>query len=469
MSENNLQKLMEDFSLEAVPLAGRRPWTEIAAVQVGIVSSLAVLMTGGIVTFMAGFWMGMLAAFIAFIISTVFIYFMGVISFQEGFSSNIISRAYAFGTKGSAIGSLIWAFMIIGFLGLENVLIGNSLLFYFDIEKTTTVNVVMYICMAIFWIVLSLFGIKLVARVAQLTIPLLFIVLIYIVYLLLQEGSLTEVFGFGVMIPDLPTSVGFGIALNATITLAGLISIVATDFNRFARSKQDVLKVSVASGVSMYGLTMFFGAVITYFGHKLTKAYFMNQGMTEIEAIQAAIVNPGITLVLAGGVIGLLAIIFSQAKVQVGNSYEGALALVNLFDVLFKWTPGRAVMVVFANIISLIFIFGNILNYIEMFLAFGSVLLGVWVIIVLTDYYMVKGKLGIGKRGIMQLKDIPDFNINGIVTLVVSTLIGMYVHLQGWFSVPFIISIIIAFVMYTVIAVVEHSRNKVKENAPEIQ
>ncbi|VEF46585.1 cytosine/purines uracil thiamine allantoin permease [Bacillus freudenreichii] len=463
MSENSLQKLMDDFSLESVPKDSRRPWTEIAAVQVGIVSSLAVLMTGGLVTFMAGFWMGMLAAFCAFIISTVFIFFMGMISYSEGYSSNIISRAYAFGTKGSAIGSLIWAFMIIGFLGLENVLIGHSLLFYFGIEKTTAINVIMYILMAVFWIVLSLFGIKLVAKVAQLTIPILFIVLGYIVYLLVEQGNFSEVFSFGVMIPGLPLSAGFGIALNATITLAGLITIVATDFTRFARSKKDVLKVSVSSGVAMYGLTMFFGAVITYFGHTLSKSYFVNQGMSEAEAINAAIVNPGITLVLAGGVIGMLAIIFSQAKVQVGNSYEGALALVNLFDVLFKWTPGRAVMVVFANIISLIFIFGNILHYIEMFLAIGSVLLGVWVIIVLTDYYLIKGKLGIGDRGISDLKNIRNFNFNGIATLIVSTSVGMVIHVQGWFSVPFIISILVAFVMYTSIAIFTNNKQAVLE------
>lgn len=465
MGENNLQKLMEDYSLEAVPKNSRRPWTELAAVQVGIVSSLAVLMTGGLVTFMAGFWMGMLAAFISFIISTVFIFFMGTISYADGYSSNIISRAYAFGTKGSAIGSFIWAFMIIGFLGLENVLIGNSLLFYFGIEKTTTINIIMYISLAIFWIVLSLFGIKLVARVAQATIPLLFIVLIYMVYLLLEQGSFSKALSFGVMIPDLPVTAGFGIALNATITLAGLITIVATDFTRFARSKKDVWKVSVSSGVAMYGITMFFGAIITYFGHSLSKSYFMSQGMSEVEAINAAIVNPGITLVLAGGVIGLFAIIFSQAKVQVGNSYEGALALVNLFDVLFKWTPGRAVMVVFANIISLIFIFGNILHYIEMFLAIGSVLLGVWVIIVLTDYYFIRGKLGIGERGINGLDNIRNFNFNGIITLLVSTSVGMFIHIQGWFSVPFIISIIVAFVMYTIIAIVSSKKQKVLEDS----
>lgn len=459
MAKGNLEQMMEDYSLEAVPKENRRPWTEIAAIQVGIVSSLAVLMTGGLVTFMAGFWMGMLAAFLAFIISTFFIYAMGVISFKEGFSSNIISRAYAFGTRGSAIGSLIWAFLIIGFLGIENVLIGNALLFYLGIKSTTLINIIMYAAMSILWIVLSLFGMKIVARVAQIMIPLLFIVLLYMVFLLMKEGSFSEAFSHGIMIPGMTLSQGFGVAINATITLAGLIAIVATDFTRFARSKRDVAKISVTSGFAMYGATMFFGAIITFFGFKLSQSYFLKQGMDEGAALNAAITNPGITLVLAGGVIGLFAIFFSQSKVQIGNSYEGALALVNLFDAVFSWKPGRAVMVVLANIISLFFIFGNILHYIEAFLTLGSVLLGVWVTIVLTDYYIVRIKFKHGEIGIKSLDQIPNFNLIGLITLVLSTVIGMFIHYQGWFSIPFIISTILAFLMYTALSLLNSKQN----------
>lgn len=50
-----LESMMEDYSLEAVPIQMRRPWRELAAVGAGIGSSLAVLMTGGLITYMAGF------------------------------------------------------------------------------------------------------------------------------------------------------------------------------------------------------------------------------------------------------------------------------------------------------------------------------------------------------------------------------------------------------------------------------
>ena len=148
--------------------------------------------------------------------------------------------------------------------------------------------------------------------------------------------------------------------------------------------------------------------------------------MESIPALDAAISNPGVTLVLFGGFIGLLAILLSQAKVQVSNSSESALALVNLFETLFNWKPGRAFMVVLANLLSFIFIFGDILYYFNEFLTIASVLLGVWVVIVITDYYIVKGKLKRGVQGIGKLDEIENFNIIGIFTLVASAALGSY-------------------------------------------
>ncbi|WP_394236116.1 purine-cytosine permease family protein [Niallia oryzisoli] len=468
MSKKNLESMMEDYSLEAVPSEMRRPWRELAAVGAGIGSSLAVLLTGGLITYMAGFWMGMLAAFIAFLVSTFFTISLGIISFRDGYSSNIISRAYAFGTRGSAFGSLIWAFMIIGFLGMESVLIGNSLLFYFDIEPTFTVKLIFYLIMTGIWIALSLFGSKIVSRVAEIMIPLLFLMLLFMVYLLMNQGSLMDAVTHGILIPNMTQGQGFAIALNSTIVMAGLLAIVVSDFTRFSKSPKDVVKVSVASNISLYCVTMVFGAIITYFGYQITMDYFLKQGMDVGAAGMAAITNPGIMLVLGGGIWGLLTIIFSQSKVQVGNSYEGALALVNLFDSGFNWRPGRAVMVVLANIISLLFIFGNILHFIEAFLTFGSVLLCVWVTIVLTDYYFIRGKMKMGKQGIENLADIPAVNWKGLITLVLSTIIGMTCYQLNWFGVPVFISAPLAFIFYTVLSVWGVQASLAKEKQADI-
>lgn len=125
-------------------------------------------------------------------------------------------------------------------------------------------------------------------------------------------------------------------------------------------------------------------------------------------------------------------------------------------------------MVVLANIISLIFIFGNILHYIEAFVTIGSVLLCVWVTIVLTDYYIVRGKIKKGKQGIGNLSDIPSFNWNGLITLIVSTFIGMAVYQLNWFQIPFIISTLLAFGLYTGLSLLKFDSSLPKEQHVDI-
>ena len=49
--KEKLETMMEDYALEKVPMESRRPWLDLAAVQVGVVSSLAILLVGGTVTF----------------------------------------------------------------------------------------------------------------------------------------------------------------------------------------------------------------------------------------------------------------------------------------------------------------------------------------------------------------------------------------------------------------------------------
>jgi len=446
---------MEDFALERVPDNQRKSWRDIASIQIGIVTSIAVLMYGGLVTFMAGFWMGMLSAFIAFIVSSIFMYGMGYISYKEGYSGNVISRAYAFGTKGSALSSLVWGFLIIGIFALENVLIVNSVVFYFNIEQTFIVKAIMFGGLSLLWVVLSIFGAQIIARIAQVMVPLLFLVLIYLAYSLLGNGDFGSIFTTKPQIPGVSKWDGFAVAINTTITLAGLIAITVTDFTRFAKSGKDIAKISLVSSFAMYGVTLFFGAIITGFGYILTTEYFVNTGLDEQSALMAAVTNPGVTLVLGGGILGLLAVFFSQSKVQVGNSYLGAMALVNFSDVLFKWRPGRVVMVIVANILSLLFVFGNILHYIEEFITLGSVLLCSWVVIVLTDYYFVRRVMYKSTSNIRSLEQIPNYNWQGIVAFIASASISMVVNYMGWFTIPFIIAVILASGIYIVASLIK--------------
>ena len=71
-----------------------------------------------------------------------------------------------FGLRGSALASLVFTFMIVGFLPLENALLYYGTLFMFGLEPTTTNAIVIYGLLTVAWIVLTTFGLKLVQRVS---------------------------------------------------------------------------------------------------------------------------------------------------------------------------------------------------------------------------------------------------------------------------------------------------------------
>lgn len=122
----------EQVSLfERVPASERLAWPDIAAILSGVVSSLSKLMGGGIVAFYAGCQMGGVTVAITFVLSFFLTYLVGKICYREGLSNNVVSRYYIFGKKGSAAGSLIWIFVIVGVLAVGTVQLGNAILFAF--------------------------------------------------------------------------------------------------------------------------------------------------------------------------------------------------------------------------------------------------------------------------------------------------------------------------------------------------
>lgn len=89
---------------------------------------------GGIVAFYAGCQLGGVTVAITFALSFVLTYFVGKICFREGLPNNVVSRYYIFGKNGSAVGSLIWIFVLVGVLAVGTVQLGNAILFAFGWE-----------------------------------------------------------------------------------------------------------------------------------------------------------------------------------------------------------------------------------------------------------------------------------------------------------------------------------------------
>lgn len=434
----NKGKATEQVSLfEKVPEDKKLGAGGIASILSGVVSSLTKLMGGGIVAFYAGCYAGLGAAAIMFVLSFVLTTLIGRISFQEGLPSNVTSRLYVFGTKGSALNSIIWIFLFVGTLAIGTVQLGNAIIYFFGIEGALGKNM-LYVGISVVWVLMALFGMKVIAKLNTLFVALLFVALAVVTVQVAAGGHLVEALTHGVMVPDVTQLDGFAYAVNYSIMTSGLMALFSSDFTRFVRKASDVNMIALV-GSFFAVLTYVFGAILAYYGYDVSYQYFLAQGLDPSSASRAAITNPGITFVLSLGMAGMIIICLSQLKVETSNSISSSNAMSNLFNSLFGIELKWPVAVVLTNAVGLIFIFGNILDKVNSFMSVGSILTMSWGFLLITDYYIVRGRMHIGSKGIVSLKYIPAVNWRGIVTIAVSAIVGCLVYFNGLVSVPVLV------------------------------
>ena len=464
MSEEQKGSLTEQVSLfEKVPEEKKLGWGGIASILSGVVSSLTKLMGGGIVAFYAGCYASLGAAAIMFVLSVVLTSLIGRISFREGLPSNVTSRLYVFGTKGSALDSCIWIFLLVGTLAIGTVQLGNAIIYFFGWEGELQKHL-LFIAISVCWVLMALFGMKFIARFNMLFVGLLFAALAIVTVQVAMDGHLADALTHGVMVPETSALDGFAYAVNYSIMTSGLMALFSSDFTRFVKKEGDINVIAVVGSLFAV-LTYVFGAILAYYGYDVSYQYFLAQGLDPASASRAAITNPGITFVLSLGMAGMIIICLSQLKVETSNSISSSNAMSNLFNSLFGITLKWPVAVVLTNAIGLIFIFGNILDKVNSFMSMGSILTMSWGFLLITDYYIVRGRMHIGSKGIVSLKYIPAVNWRGIVTIAISAVVGCFVYFNGIVSVPVLVVAPLTMGMYILLSLLFKKQALAKDTA----
>jgi cytosine permease len=449
-------------SVEQVPLFEKVPedrklsWTGVAAILSGVVSSLTKLMGGGIVAYYAGCFYGLGAAAIMFVLSVLLTFFVGRISLRDGLPSNVTSRLYVFGTKGSALDSLIWIFLLVGTLAIGTVQLGNAILYYFE-WTNELIKYLLYLIISIAWVLMSLFGVRLIARFNMAFVILLFLALIFVALSIARDGHLVDALTHGILVPHVGELEGFSYAVNYSIMTSGLMALFSSDFTRFVKKDRDMIAISVVGSVFAV-LTYVFGALLAYYGFNVSYEHFIGLGYDEVAAAHAAITNPGITFVLSLGMVGMIIICLSQLKVETSNSISASNAISNLFDSLFGVKLKWPVAVVAVNCVGLAFIFANILDRVNTFMSFGSILTMSWCFLLITDYYIIRGGFKIGTRGIVSLKYIEPVNWRGVCTIAVVTVVAGTLYSTGYLAVPLLLVAPMTVAIYTVLSLLLRKR-----------
>lgn len=393
MSEpQDLRSATDDYALDRVPDQDRHGWLNLSWNTVGIVTGLVSLFVGALITFSVGMTEAVIAGIIVAGIGGTLGAGVGHVAFKSGLSSSVLARYHGFGLKGSVVVSAIFGFMIIGFIGLENLLLYHGFLFYFSLDDTLLNQIVIYGLLTIAWIVLTAFGFDIVTRFSSMMVIAFLGVLAY-----MMIGS------------------------------AGALALIDADLGRYAKRSRDIAIAAYAGSFFIDVVLIIAGGVIMYAGMPaLVDYYVQTQGLTPEIARSTALESPesvAFAFIVFGGAIGAFLMVASQSKVQVLNTYSSALSLTNLSDAVFSWRPGRIFFVVGANLLGMIFVATSVEKWLGDFLVILGILTTCLAGIMIADYFIVRPRMG---QEDITVHTMDKVNWAGVVSLVVGFVIAHY-------------------------------------------
>lgn len=451
----DIKAQIEDYALTAVPLAARRSGWGLLMNTAGIASTLVQLAIGGAVTIIAGVGWGILAGLIVAVFGGTLGWLVGHVAYRNGTSSTVTSRVYGLGTRGSVIASLIYSFMIIGFLALENALLYHGTLFMFGWTPSAANAIGIYGVLTLAWIALTTFGLQLVQRTS--TVLLIAFAVLTVVLAGIAVGksgqSVFEILTAG------PLAGGDGSShFSAVIAIlagsAGALALTDADFARYARSSKDVGILAIGGAIMIDIVIVVLGCLVVRAGGSAVAQYLQDnpgiaagqEGSTIADKVAwMADHNSGAYFIVLAGMIGFLLMYVAQAKAQVLNTYSGSLSLSNLFDGLLGRNVGRLAMVVLANVLGLLMIAGDILGLINRYLGILGVTTTALAGVIIADYYIVR-------RGrAADPGQVESVNWAGVVSVVVSSATGGILAETGVTSLGFLVTLGLVLVLYPVL------------------
>jgi cytosine permease len=395
------------------------------------------LFFGALVAFAAGMKIALLAGIVVAVLGSALGWLVGHVGYKSGTSSTVLSRRYGFGHRGSALASVIFGIMIIGFLALENALLYKGLLFYFNIKDTLLTSVLVYSLFTFFWIMLTAYGFSEVTRVSSVTLFLFLLLLGGLTWRIAAPtwAAAVENLSFDAVLPPAAlasmgalTPIGkFAFSANVLMGSAGALSLLDADVGRYSRRSLDIGLAAIIGNVVMDVLLVAIGGAVMHAARPALEAFYVHHLHVSGPAAQGMVLQSpdsiAAVFIIFAGAWGTTLMFLAQTKAQVINTYSASLSLSNLGDVLFGRTPGRMVWIIVANIIGLCLLYGKILQFVNQYISILGVVTTGFAGLIIADYYIVKR----GRAAHDESAAVADVNWPGVITILASPMISIFI------------------------------------------
>lgn len=405
---------IETITLEQVPDSEKKSWPSIAFIWAGNVICVPALMVGAMVSSGLNFKQSILAMFIGYGITVALMMLIAAQSAQTGRPS-MVAVSRALGERGSQFTiSLVTAVSLIGWYGYQTIVCATS---FCSLMQSSFGIAFPESAACIIWgglmLVTAFYGIGLTKILNVVSVPLLFVFLIYGVSIALGDGGAAVLAAYE---PAEPSSMMVGV----TISVGGFISGAATcgDYNRYSKDGKSAA-LSCLFGVIPAGVgALACGAVLA-----------ICSGDSDITVMFANVGLPAI---------GMLVLILATWTTNVGNAYSAGIAVVNIFKLK---DDKRAVVTAICGIIGILISLGGIVYYFVDFLSILSYLITPICAVLIADYWV----MGHGKSE--DWKPFPGVNWLGIVAWLSGAVTTYFVK----FFIPELIGIAVTIVIYWIL------------------
>jgi cytosine permease len=395
--ERDSSELLEDYSLESVPLDRRKSWINLAVIWIGIAVVMSAIFRG----IMIGLGLGKISSVIVSYIlgEAILIAMMGLTGYigaRTGFSTPLIAN-FCFGRIGAILISFSIAFSLIGWFGVQAAFFGRTIQFYFGMHLS--LPLLSFFC-GILMMIPAIFGIRGLSALSWAASP--FMVLIFI------WGVIKMGFNF------LPSETLVSLALNHRpdpypLTVGAAASIVAGGFIVGATTSADIFRYARPRMKDIFSAAAV-AMVASAFLHLVGSVLAMNTGLYHERLPELIIGDQYLGL----GFIGFMVLLLAQWTTNDSNIYSSVLALNNIFRAE-RWK----VTIVAGSTASLFAAIG-ILERLELFLIVLTVSIGPIGGIFLTDYYFLKRL----RRQSLKQGSFSKLNYKALGVYIVSFLIG---------------------------------------------
>lgn len=363
----NSSQLLEDYSLESVPLDKRKTWINLAVIWIGIAVVMSAIFRG----MMIGLGLGKISSVvISYLLGEatliVIMGFTGYIGAKTGFSTPLIAN-FSFGRIGAILISLSIALSLIGWFGVQAAFFARTIQFYFGMNLS--LPILSFSC-GILMMIPAIFGIRGLSILSWAASPFMVVIFIW--------GIVKMGFHF------LPSTSLVSLALNHQpnpypLTIGASASIVAGGFIVGATTSADIFRYARPKIKDIFSAAIL-AMVVSAFLHLVGSILAMNTGLYHEKLPELIIGRQYLGL----GFIGFLVLLLAQWTTNDSNIYSSVLALNNIFRAK-RWK-----ITVIAGILASMFAALGILERLELFLIILTVSIGPISGIFICDYYFLR-------------------------------------------------------------------------------